>query len=807
MRRVRGFLVAGLLAGSLAVPGAVLAAPPAGSVAPPPNHRDDTVALQAVLQACVPGGPSCTVRLRAGTYFTRQVYANGFHGTVTGAGEGATVVQALPGYVVGKGKASGDPFAHPPGANWKYPAIMAFGSGSDVSLANMTFRVTQRAPVPTGWHAPRSKAPATWLSAAVYVHGNGHFTRLSFVGAPGADIPGGEGTGGVNLDNAVLLDSSSPGSIFEMTRSLVANTANGFELDHFAGRATVGGSPADANRFTNSAGGYYEDAAGATIEESYNQIGVGPAATDWQGIMVVNHGTATPGHVVIEHNRILESTYDVSGVEVAYAGPGSQLPLDVLVSANQFVGASGLVGWADAVLIQNTSGAVVANNTIALNGDVSGDGIDVQGGQGNVITQNTISGVVGGPEPAGFGMGATTGWGIAVYPVPFASTPVAPANTVISGNTITGVSGTGGAGIRDWSSTNTVISGNAITGISGADGIDIGGTTATTATANTISGSGPAAIGLWGDLAGVTTANGAVIANDVSGFTASAIPNLTSTGSQLYLDAGTSHTAVVCATPGDTVLDGGSGDTLAGCRQTGAAPAVVSPSAIGADISWPQCGASYPANPGFGLVGVTAGLAFSANPCLASELAWAGGTNAQLVVNTGNPGPALSTHWPTGQTVPMSCDAASPDTAACAYDYGYNAAADAYGAAVAAWAAQGLAGSPAGGAWWLDVETANSWQSDVALNVADLQGEADYLASVAKVASVGFYSSPAQWAQITGGTNAFAASPSWVAGASSLRDASFACSAPGFTGGSVALAQYPSGGFDADLRCADAPRF
>ena len=684
---------------------------------------------------------------------------------------------------------------------------MAFGSGSDVSLANMTFRVTARAPVPAGWHAARSNAPATWLAAAVYVHGNGHFTHLSFEGGPGADIPGGEGTAGVNLDNAVLFDSSSPGSVFEMTRSLVTSTANGFELDHFEGRATVGGSPADANRFSDSAGGYYDDAAGATIEESYNQVAVGPAATDWHGIMVVNDGTAAPGHVAIEHNRILEGTYDVSGVEVSYAGPGTQPPLDVLVSANQFVVAPALVGWADAVLVQNTSGAVVSNNTVALNGDVSGDGIDVQGGQGNVIAHNTISGVVGGPEPAGFGMGATTGWGIAVYPVPFAAAPIAPANTVIAGNTISGVSGTGGAGIRDWGSTNTVISGNTVGGINGADGIDIGGATGTSATGNTVAGTGPAAIGLWGDLAGVTTGNGAVIANDVSDFTASAIPNLTSTGSQLYVDGGASHLLVVCATPGDTVLDGGSGDTLTGCQQTGAAPAVVSPSAISADISWPQCGGAYPANPGFGLVGVTAGLAFGANPCLASELAWAGGTNAQLVANTGNPGPALSTHWPTGQTAPMPCDAANPDTAACAYDYGCNAASDAYGDAVAAFAAQGLAGTPAGNTWWLDVETANSWQSDVALNVADLQGEVDYLTSVAKVASVGFYSSPAQWARITGGTNVFAANPSWVAGASNLRDASFACSEPGFTGGSVSLAQYPSGGFDADLRCAEAPRF
>ncbi|MGC8633753.1 MAG: hypothetical protein ACP5VP_03690 [Candidatus Limnocylindrales bacterium] len=807
MRRFGGFLVAGLLAGSLAGPGAVLAASSPGSVAPPPNHHDDTAALQAALQACVPGGSSCTVRLRAGTYLTRQLFANGFHGAVTGAGAGATIVQALPGYTVARGPASGDPFARPPGASWRYPAIMAFGGSSDVSFSGLSFRVTSRAPVPAGWHDTRSNGTATWLAAAVYVHGSARFTGLSFVGAPGTDIPGGEGASGVNLASAVLLDSSLPSSAFALTRSIVSNTANGFELDRFAGGANVGGSPADGNRFINSAAGYYEDAAGATIEESYNQIAVGSAATNWQGILVVNHGPATPGHVVIQHNRIVENTYDVSGVEIAYAGPGSQAPIDVLVAANQFVVSPGLVGWADGILAQNTSGVLISGNSIALNGDVSGNGIDVQGGMGTTVVHNAISGVVGGSEPAGLGMGSTTGWGIAVYPAPFATAPAPATDTVIAGNTINGVSGVGGAGIRDWDSTGSVISGNTIGGVSGADGIDIGGTDGTTATGNVIAGAGPAAIALWGTLAGVATANGAVMANDVSGFTAGAIPNLTSAGRQVYLDGGVSHTTVDCATPGDTVLDGGSGDTLTGCAPSGAVTASVRPSAVGADISWPQCGSAYPSSPAFGIVGVTAGLAFSANPCLGTELGWAGGASAQLFANTGNPGPAHSSHWPTGQTSPMSCEAANPDSAACAYDYGYNAAADAYGDAAAAWAAQGLAGSPAASAWWLDVETSNSWRSDAALNVADLQGAVDYLVSVAKVVSVGFYSSPAQWAQVTGGTTAFAANPSWVGGASGLRNASFVCSGPAFTGGSVALAQYPSGGFDADLRCADAPQF
>ena len=47
----------------------------------------------------------------------------------------------------------------------------------------------------------------------------------------------------------------------------------------------------------------------------------------------------------------------------------------------------------------------------------------------------------------------------------------------------------------------------------------------------------------------------------------------------------------------------------------------------GYDIAYPQCSASFPADPGFGIVGVNGGKPFSANPCLGtgdgpSELAW-----------------------------------------------------------------------------------------------------------------------------------------------------------------------------------------
>ncbi|HEX6475454.1 MAG TPA: hypothetical protein VF114_10270 [Candidatus Limnocylindria bacterium] len=251
-------------------------------------------------------------------------------------------------------------------------------------------------------------------------------------------------------------------------------------------------------------------------------------------------------------------------------------------------------------------------------------------------------------------------------------------------------------------------------------------------------------------------------------------------------------------------------------RDLSAAEAVRSQSAkppkaqpIGYDISYPQCGRPFPANPAFGIVGVNRGIVFSPNPCLgtgagASQLAWAG-RQAELYANTGNPGPQLSSRWPIGQTTPRVCSAQDPDTANCAFDYGWNAAADSYATAVKAyvalgWAAPGSTRTPVANHWWLDVETANSWRANTALNVAALQGAVAYLESVG-AASVGFYSAPSMWQSITGGTSAFAEHPTWVAGASTLKGAKAGCSGDGFTGGGVALAQYFHNGFDADYRC------
>ena len=242
---------------------------------------------------------------------------------------------------------------------------------------------------------------------------------------------------------------------------------------------------------------------------------------------------------------------------------------------------------------------------------------------------------------------------------------------------------------------------------------------------------------------------------------------------------------------------------LLSVAMSGTAAAAARQTSRGYDISYPQCGGAYPSKPSFGIVGVNRGIVFSANPCLASQITWAGGTAAQLYANTGNPGPALSTHWPVGQTLPLACDAADPDTFECAYDYGWNAAGDSYGDAAAAWTSLKLSGTPAQATWWLDVETSNSWRGDVSLNVAALHGEVDsLLANGVSGSRIGFYSTTVQWGQVTGATTDFSGYLSWGAGSPNEKVAKSHCvSTPGFTGGRLALVQYPYAGFDADLPC------
>ena len=234
----------------------------------------------------------------------------------------------------------------------------------------------------------------------------------------------------------------------------------------------------------------------------------------------------------------------------------------------------------------------------------------------------------------------------------------------------------------------------------------------------------------------------------------------------------------------------------------------------GYDISYPQCKGKLPSGQLFGIVGVNNGFANNTNPCLAKEQAWAASSTGTTVlgkealyINTGNPALA-STSWPTdntsytGRAITTSygtCD--HTDSASCAYVYGYKKAQEDV-------LSRGVT-TPTAFEWWLDVETANSWEIDSAAgqarDAAALEGFVQGLQD-SGVAKVGLYSTSYQWGQIVGAqvsaTSNLNGLDSWLPGASSLAGAQSNCSLSALTtGGKVTVTQYFTSTLDRDISC------
>jgi hypothetical protein len=242
------------------------------------------------------------------------------------------------------------------------------------------------------------------------------------------------------------------------------------------------------------------------------------------------------------------------------------------------------------------------------------------------------------------------------------------------------------------------------------------------------------------------------------------------------------------------------------------------PRAVGYDVSHPQCGVELPDGPAFAVVGVNGGLATRPNPCLAEQLAWAATETTgevaaqprlQLHVNTANPGQVRDqvTTWPArGRTPYGRCE--GDNSRACSWQYGWErAAVTVEEFFVPAAEAAGVDPDPGHHTWWLEVGTANTWQTGSAparaRNRATLEGMAARLAATG--AEVGLSSTRHQWRRITGVVPA--ASPlhdldSWLPGATSPRGARAAClREPLVDGGEVVLTQYVVDGLGHDHSC------
>jgi hypothetical protein len=213
----------------------------------------------------------------------------------------------------------------------------------------------------------------------------------------------------------------------------------------------------------------------------------------------------------------------------------------------------------------------------------------------------------------------------------------------------------------------------------------------------------------------------------------------------------------------------------------------------GYDISYPQRSGPYPSSTdamtfNFGVVGVGGGRAFTRNSYLEAQFRWLShnGVPPSLYMNLNYPVGANASR---GKTGPRG-DCAQGDEACVAYNYGYNAAGDAYGYATSS--------AVTAGVWWLDIEPENSWSDDTRLNAQVIQGAIDCLKG--RGITVGIYSSNSWWSSIAGDFTPGLAS--WVAGARSLSEMPDYCTSwHSFAGGEVLLVQFWDGSRDIDYAC------
>ena len=205
---------------------------------------------------------------------------------------------------------------------------------------------------------------------------------------------------------------------------------------------------------------------------------------------------------------------------------------------------------------------------------------------------------------------------------------------------------------------------------------------------------------------------------------------------------------------------------------------------LGVDVSYPNCPAKV-SGVSFGIVGVTNGLVYGHNSCAASEAKQF--PTVGLYANTGLNASSSSQYYVAAQA---GCNG---DTLCAAYNYGFNAGKDALSYA----SSQGLSTNN----WWLDVETMNTWNKDVAQNQKSLQGEYDALVA-SGATTVGVYSTTAQWQSISGGwQNNW---PSWGATTwTTPAQAQTYCTGHQFTAGPSLLMQYKAkqSKVDQDVAC------
>ena len=382
-------------------------------VVDPPNGTDDTVAIQGALNQCVAHGAGCTVQLDAGTYLTKQLFAEDFHGTFKGKGMDVTIIQALPNLPVSQDEPV---WKNPPSPDNKYPMLILF-FGGNITVSDMTIEAPATNPTkgwydyqghvePVTWH----QEPNTWLWSVLEFMGqsamNVVVTRVALQGAYDESVPGLDNynAAGLSIDPYPPIDSPAPGYVAGMFR------VSACRIDTFAdgiygaalhdARLAIGGSPSAANLIQNC--GYDAlliDLDSSSVDFSYNDAAsVGP--TTWGAFMVLQRWVvpiAAPSSFLVQHNRIKATGRNeempADGIWVADCAPWYEEGKtgDFVISHNDVTldASQGMIAG-DGIETYQTEGAIVSNNRIVGRGWT---GIALWGDTGAMVKANNIENV------------------------------------------------------------------------------------------------------------------------------------------------------------------------------------------------------------------------------------------------------------------------------------------------------------------------------------------------------------------------------------------------------------------------------
>lgn len=171
-----------------------------------PSGGEDTANLQCALDAAIETPRPMTVQLAAGEFFTAQLVAKGFAGTLRGAGRDRTVIKNakrplpvtfLDHFLVGE-----------PSAANPWPTLLAFVDG-DFRVSDLTISVLDEEPT-VGWSLTGLDLTIKALAQEIVILGDSAraaFERVAFVGSTAPSDP----IFGMNVYNAVYFEGLLPG--------------------------------------------------------------------------------------------------------------------------------------------------------------------------------------------------------------------------------------------------------------------------------------------------------------------------------------------------------------------------------------------------------------------------------------------------------------------------------------------------------------------------------------------------------------------------------------------------------------------